>query len=340
MSNAFRIVLTVLCTALVLFLDGLMAGEIHKQFESCRYSSVTGRITDSEIRTSHSSRHGTSYHAYISYTYQAGRQIFFGSRLRYTTFVSSGYDLAHRLVNTYPAGSIQTIFYNPADPEDSLLCAGITGQDFLGLLFLTPFNMVMLGFWVWFGGWLRERWFKPLAGGVKIIAERSVTRIRLPPAMNLWWALGTTGVLGLASVIVLNLGWVPDLPVAYVISAIGIAYLAGAAVYGFFRFREESGIDDLIIDEPGRKLSLPSMFGRDVRMALDISDVKQIRVKKVEHRGKKGNVWYTYAPTLFLSTAGDDDETVADWSDSLKADDFSKWLAKKLNVPVELSPED
>jgi len=337
MSNAFRIFLTVLCTTLVVFLDCLLSGEIHKQFESCHYPSVTGRITDSEVRTSHSSRHGTSYHAYISYTYQAGRQIFFGSRLRYTTFVSSGYDLAHRLVNTYPTGSTQTIFYNPADPKDSLLCAGITGQDFLGLLFLTPFNMAMLGFWVWLGGWLRERWFKPLAGGVKIIAEPSVTRVRLPPAMNLWWALGTTGGLGLASIIVFALGKRPDLPVAYVFLAIGITYLAGAAVYGFFRFREESGRYDLIIDELGRKLSLPPLFGRDVRMVLDISDVKQIRVKKVEHRGKKGNVWYTYAPTLLRSTAGADDETLADWSDRLKANDFTKWLAEKMNVPVELS---
>ena len=27
---------------------------------------------------------------------------------------------------------------------------------FHGVTFLTPFNMVMLGFWIWIGGWLRE----------------------------------------------------------------------------------------------------------------------------------------------------------------------------------------
>ena len=36
------------------------------------------------------------------------------------------------------------------------------------LCFFMPFNMVMLVFWTWLGGWWRERIFKPIAGGLRI----------------------------------------------------------------------------------------------------------------------------------------------------------------------------
>ena len=339
MSNAIRIVLTLACTVF-LFLDGLAVHNLSRQFASCHYSGVSGRITDSKILSRRASKGGTNYSPYVSYTYQVGRQILFGTRLRYTYFFSSSYYSAQRIVDEYPAGSSQTIFYNPANPSDSLLGSGIIGEDFVGLLLLTPPNMVLLGLWVWFGGWLSERLFKPLAGGVKIIADRSGTRIRLPQTVALWWGLGTTGVLGLAAALVINFGPEPDASAGLVLSAIGGAYLAGTAVYGFLRWKAESGRYDLIIDESGHKLSLPPTYDRDERLTVNIANVKKIRVEKVEHRGSKGGITYTYAPTLIVAPAGIGDQKLADWSDKLKADDFSQWLSQKLVVPVESPPED
>jgi Protein of unknown function (DUF3592) len=341
MSTGLRIFLTLICTGAVLFFDGWIANELQKQFTSCRYPSVTGRITDSEIRSHHSSRHGTSYSAYVSYTYQVGRQMMFGQRVRYTSFFSSSHASAKGIVDDYPVGSAQTIFYNPLNSSDSLLGAGIIGPDFVGLLFLTPFNMLMIGLWASLIDWLRERWFKPLAGGVKIIADGLLTRIRLPQTVALRWGLGTTGILALVSSFIMNsLMQASDESLGLAWSAIGISYLAGIVVYGFLRMKAESGRYDLIIDEPGRKLSLPPTYDRGERLMVDATTVNKIRVETVEHRGNRGGIRYTYAPTLSASLTGIGDQKLADWPDKLKAEDFSRWLAEKLGVPIELRPGD
>ena len=340
MSLALRIFFTLICTGTVLFLDVLIFRGLCHQFESGSYPAVTGRITGSEIRTHHTSKGGTTYSPYISYTYQVGRQLFNGDRLRYTVgFYSSSYASAERVVASHPPGSIQTIFYNPRNPWDSLLGAGLIGQDFIGLLFSTPFNMLMIGLWASVGDWLRERWFKPLAGGVKIVDEGSQVRIRLPQTNMLRWGLGTTGALGLISAFLIP-GLEPDASVGLVVTAIGVVWLAGVAVYGFLRLKAQSGVYDLVIDEPGRTLSLPPTYGREERLTVDVAGVKTIRVEKVEHRGSRGGITYTYAPTLFLPQTGNGDQKIADWPDKLKADDFSQWLSEKLGVPVDLQPED
>ena len=301
MSSAFRISFTLVFTAVIFCLSGFLLEGIYKQFASCHYSNVTGHITDSEVRTSHSSRHGSSHRAYISYTYEVDRQIFSGSRLRYTGFTPADYLSASQLVNTYPTGSARTIFYDPAHPEESLLCSGIIGHDLIGLLLLSAVTIATVGLWISLGSWLRERWFKPLAGGVKLIIEPSVTRIRLPPPKVVFRSLLISGSLSIFSLFILNTAWGMNVPVAYVLIALGISYLAGVAVYGFSRFREESGIYDLTIDEFGRKVSLPAMFERNTRVVLNISEVQQIRVIRVEHRGSKGGIYYTYAPSLALA---------------------------------------
>jgi hypothetical protein len=340
MSLALRIFITLTCTGIILVLDAVTARSLYHQFESVSYPAITGRITGSEIKTHRGSKGGISYSAYVSYTYQVGQQLLYGDRLRYTIgFASASYAAAQRIVANYPPGSIQTIFYNPHNPWDSLLSVGLSGQDFVGLLFLTPFNMLMLGLWASVGNWLRERWFKPLAGGVTVIAEGALVRIRLPQTNALWWGLGTTGALSLISAFLIP-GFKPDASVGFVVSALGVAWLAGVAVYGFLRLKAQSGDSDLIIDQSTRKLSLPPTYGRDERVAVDAAAVNNIRVEKVEHRGSKGGITYTYAPTLFTSQSAFGGQKLADWADQLKAEDFSRWLSGKLGVPVELPPED
>jgi hypothetical protein len=338
MSTAIRIFVTLVCTGAVLLLDSLVAYDLQKQYASGHYPFVTGRITRSEIR-SHHGRHGTSYSAYVSYTYQVGRELLYGDRLRYTLFSpSGGYANARNIVNTFPPGSSQNIFYDSLAPADSLLCAGIDGQDFTGLLFLTPFNMLTLGLWFSLVGWLRERWFKPLAGGVKIITDGRLTRLRLPQKVAVRWALTTTGALGFAALFVFTGS--ANVPVSTVLTAIGVVYLAGAAVWGFFQLRAQTGIYDLIIDEAGHTLSLPATYDREERLSVNVGNIREIHVAKEEHRGSKGGVSYTYAPTLLMSQAGIADQKLADWSDPLKAEDFARWLAQKLSLPATLPPEE
>src|ERR1700722_14588695 len=307
-----------------------MAHGIYKQLESQHYPGVTGRITHSEVKSHSTSKGGTSYNADIEYSYEVGGQNYTGDKVRFGLTQSDSRS-ANAAVNAHPAGSAAQVFYNPANPQQSLLSPGINGSDLIFVIFLTPFNMGMIGLWLWCAGWLRERFFRPVAGGVKIINDGVTTRIRLPQLPAIFWGLGTTGLLGFISIFAVGIvtKMSPSIPLA--MAVIAIVYIAGGAVYFRQRQKINSGIDDLILNESSRTIELPLTFGRKQRGIVNVAEIKSLSVEKIIHRGNKGGVSYTYAPTLSLRGEEAAIQKLADWSDKLKADEFTEWLRKQLD---------
>jgi Protein of unknown function (DUF3592) len=332
MSGTFLVIFTVFWSGFVMTFDVVIVHNLVKQAESAHYQFVTGAVIHSEVRIHHSSKGGTSYVPVIQYRYEVAGQAFTGARLRYNSNLSSSQAAARSTVDEHPAGSTIQVFYNPENPQDSLLFTGIEGADFMMILFLTPFNAVMLGLLIWIYGWLRERLFHPAAGGLKIITDGMYTRVRLPQYGAVIWWLGTTGGLGFAAIFVVGFGtqMKPSLPV--ILTTIVAVYLAGLGVFLWQWLKIRSGIDDLVINEARRSLELPETFGRTERVTVNIADIASLTVEQIEHRGNKGGVSYTYAPTLRLRGNESGGCKLADWSDKLKADDFAEWLRKKLGL--------
>ena len=330
MSGVFLTIFALIWSGMVLSFDGFMGHGFYKQLESAHYPSATATITHSEVKSHPTSKGGTSYNAVIEYTFTVGDQKFAGDRIRYGLH-SSSYASASQSVGAYPVGSTGPVFYNPANPAESLLSPGVTGEDFMGPLFLTPFNMVMFGLWIWVGGWLREHWFRPVAGGVKIITDGMVTRIRLPQFAAVGWGLAATGGLGFVSIFIVGFStnMAPAMPVALL--TIATVYGAGLAVYWWQRNKINSGIDDLLINESARSLELPLTFGRKERIIVDVAAIQSLSVEKIEHRSSKGGVSYTYQPTLCFRETDAPIQKLADWSDEMKANAFADWLRQKLD---------
>jgi hypothetical protein len=329
MQGAFLVIFTLLWSAGVLFFDGFMAHNTAKQFESGSYPMVTGKITHSEVQSHTGSKGGRSYTAVINYRFEAGGQAFAGSRLRYN-LISGGWSQANSLVAAHPTGATVDVFYNPANPQDALLFPGISGSDFMVVLFLTPFNAIMFGFWIGAAAWLRERLARPVAGGVKIISDGIYTRVRLPRFGPVGWGLATTGGLGFASIFIVGFGTQMQPSVALVLTVIGLVYLGGVAV-GLWQWQKvQTGIDDLVINEAGRSLELPETFGRHERITVSVADIEDFSVEQIVHRSSKGGISYTYAPTLRLRGPQAGEQKLADWSDKVKADDFAAWLRAQL----------
>jgi hypothetical protein len=199
--------------------------------------------------------------------------------------------------------------------------------------------MVLIGLWMGVYAWLRERLFKPVAGGVKIIADGMTTRVRLPTVGAAVWGLGTTGLLGFVSVFVVGFGAGFQPSVATVVLATSAIYLAGAGVWFWQQQKINSGIDDLVINEGSRTLELPLTFGRKERVTVLFTDIERIWVNVIEHHNSKGGTSYTYAPTLNLRNQLDN-QKLADWGDKLRANDFADWLSKKLGVSTERALRD
>lgn len=332
MTGGFLIFFTLFWSALVLSFDGAIAFKACKQFESGSFPSVTGTVTHSEVQQRTGSKGRTYYVAVVDYKYNVSGQAFWGDKLRFGMGQSAS---AYEIVGAHPVNSPVQVYYNPKNPNESLLYPGITGSDIVMALFLTPFNMVMLGFWAGLYGWARARILKPIAGGVKIIADGMTTRVRLPTIGAIVWGLGTTGLLGFLSVLVVLIGTGAQPSVAAVLLTIAAVYLAGIGVYLWQQQKINSGIDDLVINEASGTLELPLTFGRKERVTVGFADIETLWVDVVVHHNSKGGTSYSYAPTLTLRNNQLRMQKLADWGDQLRANEFADWLSKKVGVSMQ-----
>lgn len=290
MAGAFLVFFTLIWTAGIFFFDGIMAYKGCKQYQSGSFSSVTGTVTHSEEERRTTSKGHTYYVAVVDYQYTVSGQTCWGDTLRFGTGQPRG---AYEIVNAHPVNSPVQVYYNPKDPNESLLYPGLTGSDMMPALFLTPFNMLMIGFWGGTWIWLRERLFKPVAGGVKIIEDGMTTRVRLPAALAVCWGLGTTGVLGFLSIFVVGFSTGMQPSISMVLLAFCAIYLAGAGVWFWQQQKINSGIDDLVINEASGTLELPLTCGRKERVTVPFSEIETLWVHVIEHHNSKGGTTYT-----------------------------------------------
>jgi hypothetical protein len=187
-----------------------------------------------------------------------------------------------------------------------------------------------LVFWLVGADRLREWLFKPVAGGVKIIADGMQTRIRLPQiSAGICGAIGLGGV-SFASIFIGLLFSEGHPSFGFALIFLLLAIACGIGAYAWQWRKIQSGDDDLILNEASGVVELPKTYGRKQRITVNVSDIAWIMAETIEHRGSKGGVSYTYAPTLY--SRGAEKQKLADWGDKMKADAFSEWLQNKLGL--------
>lgn len=343
MNGAFMFFFTCFWSILVLFFDGGVGRELWKQFDSSHYPFTMGQVTRCAMTSNRTSKGRTIYGVDIGYRYVVNNHTYNGSRFRYICATSngsgfrfasapSGYDWATATVKAHPAGSQIAVYFNPSNPQDAVLSPDLNGGDLMILLFLMPFNLVMVGFWTGIGGWLRERILKPVAGGVRIIVEGPQTRVRLPQYGALVWSMIAMGGLSFVSIFVVGFAssFQPSIPAALLTLFVVIG--TGAGIYIWQWGKIHSGDLDLILDETSTTIALPETYGRKQRVTVNRSEIEKLTVEQIEHRTRKG-ISYTYAPTLWLRR-NDNVETqkLADWGDRKKAEAFEEWLRQRLNL--------
>jgi hypothetical protein len=333
MQNVFLAIFALIWSAITLVMNVSIAHDVGRQFDSRHFPSVDGIVTHSEVAIHHGSKGRISYSADIEYSFKLGRIHYNGSRLRFNNSTQgSGENQAQVLVDAHPAGSSVPVYYDPHNPEESLLFPGITGMEFFPGLFLTPFNCIMLGFLFWLGGSLRELIFHPVAGGVKIFSDGLNTHVRLPQLSVFYWGLLTTGGMAFVSIFIVGFstGMQPSIPLA--VASLVLVYLAGLATALWQWFKIRQGVDDLLINDTAGTLELPLTFGRKERLTIRFGAVESVFVEQIVHRSSKGGISYTYAPTLQLRGGEPSQHKLADWGDRRRADDLADWLRRQLRL--------
>jgi hypothetical protein len=335
-AGRFLVLFGVIWSAMTLLFDGILLVPMARQLSAMNFPSTEGTILSSEV-TDHEGEDGTTHGVSVRYAYSVGGHDYIGNRYRYDTSSSSDSAWAYRVVEARPSGTKVKVFYNPSRPEDAVLATGLLGSDLFQLTFMTPFNAAMLGFgWA---GWmkLRQRWFKPPAGGVKIITDLRKTRARLNVYSPLAAGAATGTLLAFLSIFVICIaagGFHPSMRTMIVTWSV---ILAGGIAAGVWHGSQiVSGKYDLIIDELGSALELPLTHGRKARRRVPFAGVQGVRVEKFRKGASDGQPWI-YAPTLEIAGSDPESERLVGWQDEAKAQAFAGWLREKL--PPKPSPQ-
>lgn len=310
-------------------LDGMILQDLVRQSLATRYPRASGTITHSQV-VKHRGNDGPTYGFEVRYTYEVDGRSYEGTRYRYGSWNSSDRDPADDAMRRFPVGASVPVFHHPETPADAVLLTGVQGHDLFMLLFMNPFNLVMLAGWYAVLYVLRG---KKEDGGVESFTRDGRVHVRLEGWSALAAGLVAFGSASFLSIFVVGLvtGFDPPLPIAV------LTWGAVIAVGVYFARRQRTKLDagdyDLILDETNRRLSLPAGEGREERLEVPWSRVKSVLVEARTKKDSDGEDPMTvWCPTLVLTTpqAEDRNEALVEWEEEHKATLLVEWLKSRL----------
>lgn len=237
-----------------LTLDGTNVLNLVRQRAASSFPTAEGTITESKV-VEQSDTDGTSYRAQLRYTYRVAGRDYTADRDRYWT-LSGGRAAAMQRVQSHPVGSKVTVHYNPADPSDALLRPDITAADSFMLLFMLPFNIIMVGSWVVAARTLRRTEKTP--GGLRIIHGEAGLRVR--PAWSSSVTAAAAGALAASFVLIFVVGFTSGFEPSARAMAAAWSTVFAAALLAYAA--ASSSRRDLVLDRVRDLVFLPAkVFG-------------------------------------------------------------------------------
>ena len=188
-----------------LFFDSIIVFHTLKTWQAQSYFSVPGEVIHSGVRGD-AGNEGNSFRADVRFRYMVNGEEFTGTRLHFFGFHENNPTLIKGVVENFPIGKKVDVFYNPDDPNDSALSRTLDGLPLFMLLFLTPFNLIMVGGWCWVA--------RRVAGVRTLPVRRDAERwlVRRTNGQPLVVAAIVAGMASVAAIVAVGLaGWADGL---------------------------------------------------------------------------------------------------------------------------------
>jgi hypothetical protein len=217
------------------------------------------------------------------------------------------------IVQTFFPGKPVEVYYNPRDPADSVLQPGIGGTDLYVAMFMTPFNVVMIGFWVGIYARLQD-------DGV---SQRLALAGWKPVHAAFLAAAGASFIL--VFVVGFPTGMDPSLTVA---SAAWVVVLCCAAAAWIWTARTVNpDVCDLVIHRANETLTLPAMGNRKSPLTLPWSAVSAVVVDK---HGDSKHICYVPATVVNWPDGSHSREALSDPQAWWGANSVAKWIREQI----------
>ncbi|MBM81402.1 MAG: hypothetical protein CMJ78_12545 [Planctomycetaceae bacterium] len=326
LGSSFLLLWALVWTAGVGAFDCIMGYQAFQQLRTSSFDSTDGKVTVSRAVAVDDD----STKLELAYTYRVGVVAFTGNQYRYDDMGSNdGY--AEELAERLPVGTVVTVFYNPSDPNQAVLETGINGGNLFMALFLTPFNLIMLGSWyaVFASRENDEDEENPFPQREDEFDQK--TYVNLDTASALIRAAGTLMGLCFFSIFIVGFTYGFHAPFGFM-----IAYWIGiVAITTFVWFhtnkKVKRGDYDLVLDPLERTVSIPPNSKRRRRTTIDVSDVKGIRLRSIYPKSDEERV--EYIPTLIVDSEGESHErSIVVYYEEDKAIQLTEWFRDRYDL--------
>jgi hypothetical protein len=303
-------------TTITLIFDVLTVQSALSQMGTARYAPGEARIT--QVWTEGC---GEDKIHKLEYVYAVDGHEYTGTRYRLGNGSHSG-SSAGATIEALSAGQRVMVYYDPLRPAEAVLCQGLQGEDLFSFLFMTPFNVIMVGAWVLAAKAL-ARILSDKEADWPCQREGPVTRARMA-LVTPWQAAGIAlGAAAFALVFILGMpfGFAPTMGVMIGAWA-AMLTLAGTA-YAVTAQRQRTGECDLVID--AESVTLPRGGGRSEPRRIARPALEAVTVQEKDENQQALVLWRGPAGELEV-------ETILDGHSTEETQRFAAWLRKELGL--------
>jgi len=320
-------------TGIVGLIDVVISHAIYHQIRTTQFVTTRGEIISSSVETNHNSD-GMTYRPKVTFEYDVNDQTLLGKSIRYGE-VSTSDSYAHDFVADHPVGKKIDVHFDPSNPSDAVLVTGLEGSDLFLLMFLTPFNAVMLGGWCVLSSTIKKliipnslsRPCRYTDDGyeMRIMIDR-VSLIAVLGISLLALCFASTFIVGFstgfhASTATMSIVWAIILTIATLVT-------------GWFAMRNWSGRYDILVHHFDKAITLPVTQERAQKVTVPFKDIANVFIDRNVKTDSEGDEIKSFFVRLKIqpdSKALDykftDTETLARLYDEEKAYRFANWFA-------------
>lgn len=337
--SRFFIFFAIFWSAIVLLFDNFAFKALFHQWRSRSFVPVSARILSSDIKIN-SDSDGSTHAPQVRYEFHVDGRRYESDRVRFGQMGESNRKPAREIVRANPAGATRTAYYNPVDPAEAVLYRGVSGQSVFLVLFLMPFNAVMV-FLVGLA-WNANR-PSPPAGGAVIRPVGGTLHIWHRKVTPVVVALATLGGVSFVSIFVLAIsyGFSPPL---HVVTSVLVGIVVFAAANAFWSAGNADKNADLVIDAGAGTLTLPHVSMQNLNewrawkkagkpaLVVRLEDIRGVEVRERVSQSSDGDS-RSYVPVLLTNRAGNGspiEYDIGSWSFEDRAESFARWLRETL----------
>lgn len=321
-------------SAITLTADFFLVQTLTMRLWALSFSSTTGQVTHSELKVNRDSD-GSTYQALVHFRFSVGERVYHGTNYQFCQGFTSGSKRARSVVKEHPIGKEVTVHFHQGNPARAVLRRGFDGGELFMFVFLTPFNVVMLGLWGAAIYYRKQARLFAQSGGVEYIVrgnEVVVSLLRCPPAVAA--GVASSSIAFVVSLVVgFATGMAPDLATGSIAFALVVG--GGLVAYLYTRSRLQQGWYDLVLDTDNRVVTLPATFERKAPTQVPLDQVTHAEVEEVWPKHRDNESTPNYGATLVLADGRR--ERLDEWSDREHAEAFVRWLGQQL--PLEQPPQ-